>query len=178
VESLTWKQVPGRLRHEEGYLLQSLAKGQSVLEIGSLFGRSTVCLAEVAELVHAVDPHRPGNTDFHADFRGRDSLAELRQNLRAAGVEDRVTLHIGTVADLWLPARPVFGFAFIDGSHRSSDVLTDLRFVAKVLIDGGCIACHDHEDGHRGVVHAVAEFGWKIEQQVASLAVLRPWENV
>ena len=176
METLTWKQVPGRLRYEEGDLLQSLAKGRVVLEVGSLFGRSTVCLAVVAKQVHTVDPHRPGNTDFHDDFRGRDSLAELRQNLSAAGVEDRVVLHIGTVADLWLPAQPVFEFAFIDGSHRARDVLLDLEFAAQCLTAGGCIACHDHESGHLGVLKAVADFGWAVEKQVASLAVLRPKE--
>ena len=176
MEMLTWKRVPGRLRYEEGELLQSLAINRAVLEVGSLLGRSTVCLAEVAKYVHAVDPHRPGNTDFHDDFRGRDSLAELRQNLRAAGVEDRVVLHIGTVATLWLPAQPMFDLAFIDGSHRACDVLLDLQFAAQCLTAGGCIACHDHESGHLGVLKAVADFGWKVEQQVASLAVLRPKE--
>jgi predicted O-methyltransferase YrrM len=169
---MDWRAIDGFLTDAEGDLLRLLSTNQIVLEIGSLFGRSTICMAQVAKHVHAVDPHRPGNTDFREHLKGRDSLAELRQNLRAAGVEHRVSLHVCTVTELWLPAVPLFDLVFIDGSHREPDVLLDLEFAARCLRPGGSIACHDHTSGHQGVVDAVRAFGRPVRQQVDGLAVI------
>lgn len=152
---MSWKNILGRLREDEGEALQELAAGKVVLEIGSLLGRSTCCLAEVASKVHAVDPHRVGNGDFHADFRGKDSLTELRQNIRAAGLESKIILHVGTVADLWLPAEPFVDFAFVDGDHSQAAVTTDLAFVRRVLKPDGTWAAHDYGGTKRGVTAAV-----------------------
>ena len=172
IRGVRWTQIPGRLEREEGRLLRELATDRTVLEIGSLFGRSTICMAQVAHHVHAVDPHRPGNCDFRLEFCGRDTLAELRQNLRTAGVDRRVSLHVCTVAELWLTADPLFDLAFIDGAHHRNAVLLDLQFAAACLKPNGLIACHDHAAGHPGVVGAVQELGRPIRQQVGSLAVL------
>ena len=172
IRAVRWTQIPGKLTGEEGRLLRELATDRTVLEIGSLFGRSTICMAHVAHHVHAVDPHRPGNCDFRMEFRGRDTLAELRQNLRTAGVDRRVSLHVCTVGELWLSSEPLFDLAFIDGSHHRNAVLLDLRFAAACLKTDGLIACHDHAAGHPGVVAAVQEFGRPVRQQVGSLAVL------
>lgn len=155
---VTWRDIPGRLTDAEGQELQRLAVGRVVLEIGSLLGRSTVCLAEVARAVHAIDPHRPGNTDFHSDFAGKDSLIELRANLRAEKLDNRVLLHVGTVGDLWLPSKPVFDLAFVDGCHLYPAVRKDLAFVQQIVKPGGKIVVHDYGINKRGVTSAVDEF--------------------
>lgn len=174
---MSWRDIPGRLELDEGEALQELAAGKVVLEIGSLFGRSTVCLAEVAAVVHAVDPHRKGNGDFHSDFRGKDSLQELRANLRAAGLERKVVLHVGTVADLWLPTSPIFDLAFIDGDHHAPGVAKDIGFVRRVLRPGAKIAAHDYCDHHAGVMQAIdaeiARHGGTI-RRVRSVAIWVP----
>ena len=172
---MNWQDIPGRLFREEGEALRALAAVRRVLEIGSLFGRSIVCLAQVAAVVHAVDPHRPGNTDWCDEFRGRDSLQELRNNLWTAGVLHKVTLHICTVAELWLPAAPIFDLAFVDGSHAYRDVRLDLAFAEKAIAPNGIIACHDYDRG--GPRKAVDEFcalHHRSLELVRSLAILRP----
>jgi predicted O-methyltransferase YrrM len=170
---MNWENVPGRLKPEEGRLLRELVVDRVVLEIGSLFGRSTICMAQVASHVHAIDPHRPGNTDFCDEFRGRDSLAELRQNLRAAGVESRVSLYLCTVANLPIPKERWCHLAFIDGAHNMKSVILDLRYAACCLRPGGVIACHDHTVGHPGVMEAVQMFGWPVVRQVHGIGVLQ-----
>jgi predicted O-methyltransferase YrrM len=167
-----WQDVPGRLLDEEGEVLRELAADGMVLEIGSLLGRSTVCMAQVARHVHAVDPHPPGNTNFDEEFRGLDSLTELRKNLRTMQVENRVSLHICTVAELWIPAIPQFDLVFIDGSHHRDAVLLDLEYASATLRTGGKVACHDHSTGHPGVMEAVKQFGKPVLRQVRGLAVM------
>ena len=167
---MKWTDIPGRLTADEGEFLRELAAGTAVLEIGSLFGRSTVCMAQIAEHVHAVDPHRPGNCDWCEEFSGRDTLAELRQNIAAAGLAKRVSLHVCTVAELWLPSMPLFGFAFIDGSHSRAAVLADLAFAWQAVYGGGVIALHDRD--RPGVAEAIAEFGRPVVRQAGSIAVL------
>lgn len=169
---MDWRTIDGFLTDTEGDLLRLLSTDQIVLEIGSLFGRSTLCMAQVARHIHAIDPHRPGNCNFREHLKGRDTLAELRYNLRLFGVESKVSLHICTVGELWTPIDPIFGLVFIDGSHKIEAVTLDLGYAAKVLRPDGVIACHDHTSGHPGVMEAVKMFGRPVQQQVGGLAVI------
>jgi predicted O-methyltransferase YrrM len=96
----------------------------------------------------------------------------LRQNLRTAKLINRVSLHLCTVAELWPPAEPIFGLAFIDGKHSRGSALLDLTFAWQTVRPGGMIALHDHEPGCPGVLEAVAEFGRPVVRQVKTVAVI------
>jgi hypothetical protein len=53
-----WKfptDVRGWLTPKEGETLAQLAEGKLVLEIGSYHGLSTICMAQTAKMVHAID---------------------------------------------------------------------------------------------------------------------------
>ncbi len=64
--------------------LQRLVAGKLVLELGSDFGRSTIVLAQVAELVFAVD-WRKG--DPHAGQR--DTASQFIRNITRYGVRHK-----------------------------------------------------------------------------------------
>ena len=162
---LSWKKVPGWLTLAEGQLLQDAARGQTVLEIGSLFGRSTICLAEVAWHVVAVDPHN--GSALRNLHRGEDTLPEFLKNLAAAEVNHKITVLRGPIEAVapFLTSR--FGLVFIDGDHSAQACRRDLQIAERLLSPKGQIAVHDYgyAAGHlAGVQTAVDEFatrnGW------------------
>jgi hypothetical protein len=93
---------PGFLRFDEAECLAALASGQTVLEVGSFLGRSTVAMARTAALVVAVDHHRgspehqPDARHYRDDTRDLadpshvDTAAQFLSNLTRFGVRDRV----------------------------------------------------------------------------------------
>jgi len=52
-----WRDVAGYFSEQEGVEIQKRTIGNVCVELGSFKGRSTICLAEVAEHVHTVDKH-------------------------------------------------------------------------------------------------------------------------
>jgi predicted O-methyltransferase YrrM len=136
---MTWKSIDGWLSEAEGEKLQELARGKVVLELGSYKGRSTVCMAEVAELVVAVDWHRGGE-----DIGFRDTLWEFMEVLDGHGVRDKVIPVVARHEDVGpVLARGGFDLAFIDGCHDRESVDRD-SFNALLCIEyRGVIAWHD-----------------------------------
>lgn len=135
------------LTQHEASRLQALAGGRRVLEIGSAYGYSTVCMAQHAEHVLAIDPLEQYTAD------------ELHANLRACGVCDRVTVAQYRSQDL-LPilaaAGAKFGLVFIDGDHERLAVAADLANAVRLLAPRGVLACHDYgEDSCPGVREAI-----------------------
>ena len=116
------------------------------LEVGSAFGYSTVCIAEHARNLIAVDPHVT-----HASFD------ECLRNLQIYGLDHKVALLQG-------PSRmvlPMFGngyfdFAFIDGDHTFDEVTFDADEAFRLVKPGGLIAFHDYgEDSCPEVATAI-----------------------
>lgn len=164
--------VTGWLRPEEGAALERLARGKRVLEIGSYFGLSTVCMARVAESLTSVDPHdgrgtaEPGNT-----------LPKFRENLAAYGLTEKVNVIVGTstTAELTGP----FDLVFIDGAHDAESVRADVIVALGVLAPGGVIAFHDYRSlRDPGVALAVDEFiaasGSELMSVSGTVAAVRP----
>jgi len=172
--------VPGWLTEIEGRELGRLAEGKTVLEIGSYCGRSTVCLAQTAEHVFAVDPF-----DGRATPTPGETLAAFNRNVARYGVADRVTVRKGTAAEV-VPTLPaVFDLVFIDGDHSYESVRADIDAAKTVLRPGGLLAFHDYRrtpgecDGRwdPGVTRAVDELigdGGHLLSRHDSLAVVRP----
>ena len=117
--------------------LRALAKGRTVLEVGSAFGFSAVLMALAgAGHVTAVDPH---------DWIPR-SFEAMTANLAAYGVSDRVQV-VREPSQVTLPALAAqgaqFGLVFIDGDHSAPAATHDLRWAVQLTDPGGVIAVHD-----------------------------------
>ena len=149
--------------------LAELATGKTVLELGTLVGRSTIAMARTAEHVTTVDDHT-----------GADTLSLFLGNLDTYEVKDKVTPIIGRTENVVPLLTETFGMAFIDADHSYGGALRDLWNVNRVVEPGGVIACHDYLDLwelHYGVAQAVDEFctqtDWRIVETVHSMVVLR-----
>lgn len=164
--------VIGWLRREEGKALWRLAEGKRVLEIGSYCGCSTICLAQSAASVLSVDPHNGSGTPAPME-----TFTAFQQNVERYGVSEKVTAHIGTLADDDLPAGE-FDVIFIDGLHDAESVREDIRLALLRLAPGGLLAFHDYEASeHPGIAVAVNELvsaGGSLLLTEKTLAVVRP----
>lgn len=169
---LAWRDVkPGNgpaintsLTEREAAELARLAAGREVLEIGSAYGYSAVVMAlGGATHVTAVDPH--------AWLASRDAM-EL--NLRAYGVEDRVTI-VQADSRAALPALAEQGrrydLIWIDGDHAAEVVAHDVRQAVKLLRPDAVLACHDYDEATCPGVRQALD-AWRIpERLVDTMAV-------
>jgi hypothetical protein len=161
--------VDGWLTPEEGAALADLARGKSVLEIGSYCGRSTICLARTAAHVTSIDPH-----DGRGTPRPRDTFEEMKRNLERYGCQN-VDVIRGLSEDFH--SLQQFERVFIDGAHDEESVQADIVCALRHLAPDGLIAFHDYRPFDPGVVSAVNELladGGEILSQTQSLAVVKP----
>lgn len=170
--------VDGWLLPQEGRALYDLARDKGVLEIGSYCGKSTICLAQSARSVVAVDPHDGSGTP-----KPRDTWMEFNANLDHYGVAAIVIPWRGRMADLY-PDGTV-DLVFIDGAHDLDSVRQDIESARRFLKPDGLIAFHDYRsspgqiDGRwdPGVTEAVDEFlaaGAELVSQHGTIAVVKP----
>lgn len=160
--------IRGWLDIQEGRKLAELARGKRVLEIGSFCGRSTVCMARVAEHVTAVDFFDAPHVEFYGDY-----AAEFDQSIERHGVAHKVTKQRPEDA-----ITGEFDFVFIDGAHDYESVTRDIEKTRGILAPGGLLAFHDYKNGiDPGVDRAVDELlleGGQIVSITKSLAVVKP----
>ncbi len=129
----------------------SFPAGGKILEIGSWTGASTIILATLAQQnnarVFCVDTWKgtPG-TPLEGIASNKDILTEFRNNLNVDGLLDFV-VPIQCDSSLIAPmfADRTFDVIFIDGSHRYSQVKSDIvNLMPKVKL-GGLLCGHDAE---------------------------------
>jgi predicted O-methyltransferase YrrM len=133
--------APGRpgistsILEEESATLGELAAGQRVLEIGSAFGYSAICMALAgAKSIVAVDPHI-----------WLQSIQPMRTALDNFAVADRVTIIQERSPHGLLGLREnYFGFIFIDGDHSYEGCSADITAALPLLAPGGVLAVHDY----------------------------------
>lgn len=170
--------IEGWLTYEEGKALFDAAKGKRVLEIGSYCGRSTVCLAQSAKSVDAVDTH-----DGRGTACPRNTFWIFGHNCERYGVASKVHSHVCTTSDF--ATKPRFGehdfpfdLIFIDGAHDYKSVTNDILQTLPLLADDGLFVFHDyHSPDDPDVTKAVDELiaaGGKILSTHGSVAVVRP----
>lgn len=161
--------VMGWLTEPEGEALFTLARDKKVLEIGSYCGCSTICLAQSAKHVTALDFH-----DGRGTASPLNTLPEIQNNLRRYGLTDRVSI----VHPDWELPDQEFDLAFIDGAHDYESVKADIEKSLAMLKPDGLIAFHDYASQvDPGVTAAVDELlagGAKLLSVTDSLAVVRP----
>ncbi|HVK22526.1 MAG TPA: class I SAM-dependent methyltransferase [Actinokineospora sp.] len=137
--------VPGWMTRAQGRALwdavQRLGAGQTVVEIGSHKGRSTVILGHAARTVGAkvvaIDPFLEG-----PPYGGQPTRDAFERNIAAEGLGDVVELVIGYSTELrktW--ERPV-DLLYIDGKHDYWTYTDDLRWSA-FMPEGAEILVHD-----------------------------------
>jgi hypothetical protein len=166
--------VEGWLTEAEGKLLARYAEGQTVLEIGSFCGRSTIWMARVAEQVHCIDTF-----DGRGTPKPRDTYGDFQAALRRYEVAKKVTIHRCASIDALHDCPRLFDFAFIDGSHDAGNVATDVQTVLRVLKPEGLIAFHDYDSrfandaGVREVVNELLDNGFERVDKADSLLVIR-----
>jgi hypothetical protein len=132
--------IDGWLTEAQARVLYDAARAvapETVVEIGSHLGRSTVVLAATGAAVTAVDP-------FPGDWRyGRpDTEQRFRSHLAHAGVSSRVSVNVATsraVRETW--DRPV-RMVYVDGKHDMWSCLDDLRWT-HFLQPGDTVLVHD-----------------------------------
>jgi predicted O-methyltransferase YrrM len=177
-----WKfpaDVRGWLSEEEGRALARLASGKRVLEIGSFEGRSTICMAQTASLMMAVDPF-----DGRATPLREPTLENFRANLARYAPAAPVEFAVGT-SDAVVPGLPLeYDLVFIDGAHDYRSASLDAALAAAKLAPGGALAFHDYRvhpgeyngGWDPGVTQAVNELladGWYLDDRHGTVAVLR-----
>jgi predicted O-methyltransferase YrrM len=135
--------IPGWLTRDQGRVLWTAARrlgpGDTVLEIGSHQGRSTVVLGfaarSVGATVVAVDP-------FVDSFGGSTARAAFESNIAGAGLGDVVELIVGRSTRLRASWRRPIALLYIDGKHDYWTYTDDLRWSAH-LPPGADILVHD-----------------------------------
>lgn len=152
--------VEGRMQPDECVKLNELAKkiDGDIVEIGSLFGKSTICLALGLKRhkVYAIDPHIGpyGTVDKSSSFE------KFKDNIEKAGVKDKVVPIVMTSESAFKEGNvksKKIGMIWIDGNHDYDYVKKDFEIWSTVLKPNGIIAFHDFSLSEPGVVKVVFE---------------------
>ncbi|MEZ5967000.1 MAG: class I SAM-dependent methyltransferase [Planctomycetota bacterium] len=161
--------VNGWLTRREAEFLFTAARsvpgGGTIVEIGSFFGRSTICLARGSRAgggahVHAIDPQL--GSPKHTERLGcRDPYPWFLANLERAGIADLVTPHKTTSLAAAAAFEGAVDLLFLDGSHEEDDVAADYAAWFPRLRVGGLVAFHDswHMRGVRRVTEELLRAG-------------------
>lgn len=134
-----WYIVDGWLTFEEGRLLQGLAAGRDVLELGSWRGRSAIAMSATARSVVTVDAHVG---DVHTG--AADTWSDLLNNLERTGAAGNVAARRMRLEDVNVGAMAGrFDLVFIDSEHTPAAAERDTRIALSAVKPGGLIAYHD-----------------------------------
>jgi len=143
-------------------VLADIPHTNSMVEIGSYCGRSTIVLGSVVKAispeskVYAIDPHngRVGALD-NGVIKEEPTLERFRHNIAAAGLNENVEIiqkHSFEVA--W---NKRISLLLIDGLHDYVNVSRDFFHFEPWLVDRGYILFHDYADYYPGVKAFVNE---------------------
>jgi predicted O-methyltransferase YrrM len=127
-----------------------LAPGDQIVEIGSFRGRSTVVLAFAAPdgvRITAIDPHA-GNDRGPQEISGFEEQAAVdhdvfHENLRTAGVDERVQHARSFSQEALGKVEGDVDLLYIDGAHRYTPALADIRVWGARVRSGGTMLIHD-----------------------------------
>jgi len=153
-----WNGIYGWLTEKQAkwlFEMASTAQSGVIVEIGSCYGRSTVCLGLGASLVnsnnkvYSIDPHT-GGKGFREKLEDKDSYSSLegfKNNLKRFLLNEKVVPIIKTSADAlseWHGHK--ISLLFIDGWHTYDAVKHDILGWSKHVVSEGIVAMHDYQD--------------------------------
>jgi hypothetical protein len=158
-------------------IAEALPEGARIAEVGSWQGQSIVWLCQriqdlgKAVAVHCVDTwageqNQPEHIAI-VEAHGGSVLAQFKDNIRAAGVEDMITLHVGDSAERAADFEDAsLDFIFIDAAHDYESVRKDLAAWFPKLKRGGIFAGHDYpwHEVERAVKEHAADHGYFVHQ--------------
>lgn len=158
--------------------------GDTIVEIGSFRGRSTIVLASAAPegvAIVAIDPHAgndrgPNEIEGFAEAAASDHEI-FNANLAAAGVTDRIR-HVRAFSDAAHgEVEGEMAALYVDGAHRYAPARADIRDWGKRVTPGGTLLIHDSFSSV-GVTLAIARelmFGsrWRYVGRARSLTEYR-----
>lgn len=155
--------IPGTLSDAEGRQLYALAAGRTVLELGTAYGRATVCLAQQGAGVVTVDAADQSAARWWVGKYERP---------------DRVTFHAGRPPAVLPGLSADFDLVVLDADHSGAHLARDLGLVLPLLAPCGLLAVRGYPNPDRWHVRPVVDdharrLGWKRVNQTDSLGVFR-----
>lgn len=155
-----WKTTMGFVEPPDIEVLQIIAKEKICLEIGSLYGRSTVCMADVAKSVYSVDTHKANGMGVEQIEGGYTSLYNFLYNIEGYS---NIAVCVGRSQDI-VPNfnDDFFDLVFIDGGHSYEAVIEDLKVSWPKLKINGVMSFHDYR-AWPGITQTVDEYFKKSE---------------
>lgn len=142
---IDWKSISSKemFTEEEGELVRIVCEGKKVLEIGAFQGRSTCCIADVAELIHTVDL-------FNNDFSGERQFGPpdcINPFLEHTKDRKNIQYTIGNSVEVVPKLEDnFFDVVFIDGLHQEYAVRADILNSHSKLKEDGIYIIHDYSD--------------------------------
>ena len=144
--------VGGWLSLEQAKVLERLARGQVVMEIGSYFGKSTVAMAPVAKKMICIDYFLTkvpkGHFGHPKDKTGRLIIPTKKpdtRNIFEKNIESwrhKIEVYeMNSLDAVKLDWEPV-DLLFLDGGHDYATILSDCGFLKWVIV-GGYAVFHD-----------------------------------
>jgi predicted O-methyltransferase YrrM len=160
--------IPGFLVENEARLLGTIAaclpNTGAIVEIGSFKGKSTVMLAKVSQHyglgpIVAIDPHNFNSEELreHRTSSDASSFSEFTDNLKAAGVSERVDVRRALSTDVVRDWSSPIRFLWIDGNHSYRGAKADLDGFAPYLVPHGVVALHDALHDFPGPIRVFVE---------------------
>lgn len=163
--------VDGWLTEIEGRALAEAATGKRVLELGSYKGRSTICLAQTAEHVTAVDTF-----DGRATPKTGETLGDFLTNLSRYAVRWKTSFYVGTSQHVVPTLDATYDLAFIDGAHAFDSIRSDCLLAMTKLRQGGLLCFHDYnspvDPGVTFAVNRLVAAGAELVRVAGTVAML------
>ena len=147
-----WETTMGFVESGDIEVLKILSEDKICLEIGSLYGRSTVAMADVAKKVFSVDTHIADGSGIGQLDIGYTSLFTFLENINGYS---NIGVCVGDSKSI-IPMFPddFFDFIFIDGEHGFDSVINDTSVSWPKLKIYGVLAFHDY-NAWEGVTKAI-----------------------
>ncbi len=186
------EKIEGFLHPLEGFTLNWLAQHWpgtgSVVEIGSFKGKSACYLARgmkagaggrlaAVDHFHGSPEHQSQGTHPDKDIATSGTTLEtFKQNIAAAGVSDRVDIHVGASAEIGVNWRQPIRLLFIDGDHSYEASSQDFLIWSPWVHVHGLVILHDIGT-YEGVTNLYNQIRrdtqrWRQIVRMQSLAVL------
>ena len=162
-------EIKSAVTEVEANKLAELAEGRRVLELGTDFGRSTIAMAQTAQLVVTIDHclASPFGPYPH-------TAIEFLKNVARYDLQKKIIPIVGWSHDVGRILRSAsFDMLFIDGHHTADSLSSDLRTLTHTLRQKHVIAFHDYDESQFPDYKKEIDKRYKISGVVGTVAWVR-----